>query len=280
MLAPNNSSNWSMTSNSAALTSRSYPLLSSRRACDRGERADDRLECASSAWESCAADVRRPREIAAAQFGQRRRSTRLVVRSRPRRGRTAPPRAPRRDRRRVSPGRMTATRQRSMLGTTPAAVNRGTRPARTSEDLPEPLAPSTRRNGQPLSAASFSRSAALAISRLRPKNTDACLAPKAARPRNGEPLMCTGHTTERPCSTFSSSHLRSSASACASKSSVELNVWNAALNCPSAVWNQVSKKDLQVLPLRLDLGTVRIVELYRWRLWVAEHVHVRQSAGP
>src|SRR5262249_60398930 len=100
-------------------------------------------------------------------------------------------------------------RHTSTCGTPPAAVSLGTRPARTSEDLPDPLGPSTSRNGQPFSAASLSRSVALAMSRLRPKNTGACLVPNAARPRNGEPLTSTGHATERPCSTFSSSHLRS-----------------------------------------------------------------------
>jgi hypothetical protein len=51
--------------------------------------------------------------------------------------------------------------------------------------------------------------------------------------------------TERPRSTFSSSHLRSSDSACASKSSVEAKVWKAALNWPVWVRNQVSKKTLR-----------------------------------
>jgi hypothetical protein len=64
-------------------------------------------------------------------------------------------------------GRITATRHTSTLGTTLAAVNRGTSPARASEDLPAPLPPSTSRNAQPFSTASLRRSTALLISRLR-----------------------------------------------------------------------------------------------------------------
>ena len=66
---------------------------------------------------------------------------------------------------------------------TPGAVARGMRPARSSDDLPEPLAPITSRNGD---CRSFATARAIAAS--RPKNTPAWLASNAASPRNGEPL--------------------------------------------------------------------------------------------
>ena len=56
---------------------------------------------------------------------------------------------------------------------TPGAVNRGTRPARTSEDFPAPLAPTTSRNGLCRSAAYLNRSMARSTSLERPKKTAA-----------------------------------------------------------------------------------------------------------
>lgn len=68
-------------------------------------------------------------------------------------------------------------RHRSTPGTTPGRVSRGTRPARTSDDLPEPLAPITNRTGRPPSRAPAARSSSLACStaRWRPKKTRLCL---------------------------------------------------------------------------------------------------------
>ncbi len=62
---------------------------------------------------------------------------------------------------------------------TPGVVSRGSKPARASEDFPEPLAPTTNRYGEPRLPASRHRSTARAVSWLRPKNTGACLAPNA-----------------------------------------------------------------------------------------------------
>ena len=70
----------------------------------------------------------------------------------------------------------------------PGVVSRGIRPARASEDLPDPLAPTISRNGVPRSAAAASRRRASSITRSRPKNTAACSASNGASPRNGEPF--------------------------------------------------------------------------------------------
>ena len=81
------------------------------------------------------------------------------------------------------PALTTTVRHRSTSGMTPGAVARGIRPARSSDDLPDPLAPITSRNGD---CRSFATARAIAAS--RPKNTPVWLASNAASPRNGEPL--------------------------------------------------------------------------------------------
>ena len=48
-------------------------------------------------------------------------------------------------------GFMMATRQTSIAATIPGVVSRGIRPARASDDFPEPLAPTISRNGVPRS---------------------------------------------------------------------------------------------------------------------------------
>ncbi len=93
-------------------------------------------------------------------------------------------------------------------------------PARTSDDLPVPLAPTTSRNGlvrrsagglSPAvaddasgglasgvcpRAADFSRSVARMMSLERPKKTAACQASNGSRPRNGDPWVAIGQTSD------------------------------------------------------------------------------------
>jgi hypothetical protein len=207
--SPNNSSSWSTTNRRAALTSRSKPSFC-RNACSiapsmrRIGLIAVSSPCASNAAKSAGVSKSLAPSSGSASGRPSSSSARSSVRTKSARARAANGSAD------SSPGRITATRQTSMLGITPAIVNRGNRPARTRDDFPDPLGPSTSKNGQPLSAASLRRSVALAMSRLRPKNTKACLGPNAASPRNGEPLSDTGQTAGRPCSTFSPSHLRNS----------------------------------------------------------------------
>ena len=55
-------------------------------------------------------------------------------------------------------GRRMARRQSPTPSTTPGSTKSGSTPARTSDDLPQPLAPSTSRNARPSAACRFSRS--------------------------------------------------------------------------------------------------------------------------
>ena len=78
----------------------------------------------------------------------------------------------------LSPGRKGASnchRSRS-------AASRGTTPARTSDDLPVPDAPSTSRAAGARWARLASRSPSFSIALSCPKNTGACSASKASRP--------------------------------------------------------------------------------------------------
>ncbi len=96
------------------------------------------------------------------------------------------------------PGVITAARQASTSGTVPGNTSRGSSPARSSEDLPDPLAPITSRNGtRPACSAACSRSIAWPMAMSRPKNTRPRSAPNAARPGNGEPSSTRSHTG--PC---------------------------------------------------------------------------------
>ena len=220
---------------------------------DAVERLDDRLGAAlvgmaRAAWRARPASRSRSRPSPAAPpAGIRPRS-----RSR---NRTAARRARQRVRPRCSPGRITATRQISTAGTTPGAVSRGDEAGQGERGLARSARADQKQEGRSaLAAASFSASTALVMSRERPKNTGACLAPNAARPRNGEPLVSIGHSTERPLRTFSSSQVRSSFSISPSNWSVLWNLWKASLNLPSWVWNQVMKKVLSRFHCSLTSG--------------------------
>ena len=70
-------------------------------------------------------------------------------------------------------------------------------PARASEDLPDPLSPTSNKKPQPRAAARPSRSSARVVSRSRPKKISSSAGPKASRPRNGEPFSPIGQAMVR-----------------------------------------------------------------------------------
>ena len=121
----------------------------------------------------------------------------------------------------LGPGRMIPIRQRSTPAMTPGPVKRGTTPARTKNDSPTPLAPTTSRKGTPEEAARSIRSMARVTSRPRPKKTGAWVDLNGASPQNGEPFRSVGQARAR-CSpnTFSSIQPRNRRSKSCSNSSV------------------------------------------------------------
>ena len=87
----------------------------------------------------------------------------------------------------ASAGRSTARRQRETPGMAPCWTRFGTTPARTRDDLPLPLIPSTSTNARPAAAWSRSAFTTSPTACARPKKIAACSNSKAERPRKGDP---------------------------------------------------------------------------------------------
>ena len=94
-----------------------------------------------------------------------------------------------------SPGRKMALRQRPTPSTTPGCTRSGNTPARTSDDLPQPLTPRTRRKARPSAACRFRRSRISPIARVRPKKMAWCWNSKTCRPRKGLPSVQVDRTS-------------------------------------------------------------------------------------
>ena len=171
-----------------------------------------------------------------------------------------------------------ATRQTSTEATTPGVVSRGISPARASEDLPVPLAPTISRNGVPRSDAAARRRRASSMARARPKNTAACSASNGAKPRNGEPFSF-GHERRGPSTPRVSSHCRSSCfqlgfEGVGAGKGVERRLELAAL-----VPKPLAPECLERIELRLRLAAALGVGGRQRRVGgLAEHVDVRHAA--
>ena len=143
-------------------------------------------------------------------------------------------------------GRNTHQRHRPTPSTTPGWVIVGSTPARTSDDLPQPLMPKTSRKAEPRAAWDTSASLTSPTAWVRPKNTGACSKSNASRPRNGEPLCqvmaATPGSSARRSGRCSAISLRRCSSSRLSNSSGVSNVLKAALNESSALPNHCLMK--------------------------------------
>ena len=120
-----------------------------------------------------------------------------------------------------SRGLRIACRQTSIPLTARARNSRGNTPARTSDDLPLPLMPSTRTNGRAAAACRCRRSSMSLIAAVRPKKIASCCRSKISRPRNGD--SCQAGSRGASCdesSSASMSLVRSSSSDCLNSSTL------------------------------------------------------------
>ena len=142
---------------------------------------------------------------------------------------------------------ISARRHRSTSGKTPGMTMRGARPARSSDDLPEPEAPIISRNDARVASAADDSSSrrrliAWSTNSARPKNTLWRLSSNAVRPGKGEPSLARFHTVPLATNPRRASHCRRQSSTLAANASVVSNSWKAARNSPERLRNQVSKK--------------------------------------
>ena len=182
------------------------------------------------------------------------------------------------DRNGSGPGVTIAVRHRSISGIVPGRVSRGSSPARSSEDLPEPLAPMTSRKG--------------ARSRPSPPRATArsLRDGEVAAEEDAAAIGLEGRQTgKRRAVEHAVPHrtLRQEAPPRQPLAQAILDLAREVvgrLHSPGTppgtrrccVLNQSSKKPFRRLPLRLDLGSVGRVERDRRRVRVAKDIDVGQ----